>query len=205
MGMGMGLPPAKARDFKGSLRRLLSQLGPDRKLVFLVILLAVGSVTFAVVGPKILGEAVNLVFEGAIGNQMPAGATKEQVIAGLRATRPGPAGRHALDARRHPGRRHRLRRARADPAAARRALPDQLAVRAGCRPTSWPASRTGRLPARGATSTPSSGALPLRYFDSHPRGDVLSRVTNDIDNIGQSLQQTPDPADHVAADDRRDV
>jgi ATP-binding cassette subfamily B multidrug efflux pump len=85
MGMGMGLPPAKARDFRGSLRRLLGQLGPDRKLVFLVILLAVGSVAFAVVGPKILGEAVNLVFEGAIGGQMPAGATLDQVVAGLRA------------------------------------------------------------------------------------------------------------------------
>jgi ATP-binding cassette subfamily B protein len=34
------------------------------------------------------------------------------------------------------------------------------------------------------------GRLPLRYFDGHPRGDLLSRVTNDIDNIGQSLQQT---------------
>ena len=34
------------------------------------------------------------------------------------------------------------------------------------------------------------GRLPLKYFDSHPRGDVLSRVTNDIDNIGQSLQQS---------------
>ena len=32
--------------------------------------------------------------------------------------------------------------------------------------------------------------LPLRYFDSHPRGDTLSRVTNDIDNIANSLQQT---------------
>ena len=34
------------------------------------------------------------------------------------------------------------------------------------------------------------GRLPLRYFDSHPRGDTLSRVTNDIDNIGQTLQQS---------------
>jgi ATP-binding cassette, subfamily B, multidrug efflux pump len=34
------------------------------------------------------------------------------------------------------------------------------------------------------------GRLPLRYFDGHPRGDILSRVTNDIDNIGQSLQQS---------------
>ena len=34
------------------------------------------------------------------------------------------------------------------------------------------------------------GRLPLKYFDSHPRGDILSRVTNDIDNIGQTLQQS---------------
>ena len=34
------------------------------------------------------------------------------------------------------------------------------------------------------------GRLPLKYFDGHPRGDLLSRVTNDIDNIGQSLQQS---------------
>ena len=34
------------------------------------------------------------------------------------------------------------------------------------------------------------GRLPLKYFDDHPRGDVLSRVTNDIDNIGQTLQQS---------------
>src|SRR5204862_8123277 len=34
------------------------------------------------------------------------------------------------------------------------------------------------------------GRLPLHYFDSHPRGDTLSRVTNDIDNIGQTLQQS---------------
>ena len=59
------------------------------------------------------------------------------------------------------------------------------------------------LPAPRATSTRSSAACRSRYFDRHPRGDLLSRVTNDIDNIGQSLQQTPDPADHVAADDRR--
>ena len=45
--------------------------------------------------------------------------------------------------------------------------------------------------------------LPLRYFDSHSRGDMLSRVTNDIDNIANSLQQTPDPADHRALHDHR--
>ena len=59
------------------------------------------------------------------------------------------------------------------------------------------------LPAPPATSTAKLGRLPLRYFDSHPRGDLLSRVTNDIDNIGQSLQQSLTQLDHVAPDDRR--
>src|SRR4051812_21969864 len=53
MGMGMGLPPAKAKDFGGSLRRLFGRLRPERALIAAVIVLAVISVTFAVVGPKI--------------------------------------------------------------------------------------------------------------------------------------------------------
>ena len=40
--------------------------------------------------------------------------------------------------------------------------------------------------------------LPLGYFDSHPHGDILSRVTNDIDNIHTTLQQRPQPAAHRA-------
>ena len=45
--------------------------------------------------------------------------------------------------------------------------------------------------------------LPLKYFDDHPRGDVLSRVTNDIDNISQSLQQSLTQLITAAAHDRR--
>ena len=43
------------------------------------------------------------------------------------------------------------------------------------------------------------GRLPLRYFDTHARGDVLSRVTNDIDNISTTLQQTLTQLDHLGA------
>ena len=189
MGMGMGLPPAKARDFKGSLRRLLSQLGPDRKLVFLVILLAVGSVAFAVVGPKILGEAVNLVFEGAIGNQMPAGATKDQVIAGLRANGQDQQADMLSTLDLIPGQGIDFA-----------ALAQILLLLVGLYLISslfgWVqawimAGVTNRTVYRLRRDVDAKlGRLPLRYFDSNPRGDVLSRVTNDIDNIGQSLQQT---------------
>ena len=85
MGIGMGLPPAKANDFGGSLRRLLGLLGPDRLRIVVVIALAVVSVSLAILGPKILGEATNLIFQGAISAQLPAGATTEEVVAGLRA------------------------------------------------------------------------------------------------------------------------
>ena len=91
--MGMGLPPAKATDFGGSLRRLLGRLRPERLLIAAVLVLAVISVTLAILGPKILGEATNIIFEGAISAQLPAGATTEQVVAGLQAPGPGPAGR----------------------------------------------------------------------------------------------------------------
>ena len=189
MGMGMGLPPAKARDFRGSLRRLLGQLGPDRKLVFLVILLAVGSVSFAVVGPKILGEAVNIVFEGAIGNQMPAGATKDQVIAGLRATGQDQQADMLSTLDVIPGQGIDFG-----------ALAQILLLLVGLYLISslfgWVqawimAGVTNRTVYRLRRDVDAKlGRLPLRYFDHNPRGDVLSRVTNDIDNIGQSLQQT---------------
>ena len=70
--------------------------GPRRRWSSLVVVLAVVSVTFAIIGPKILGEATNLIFEGAISAQLPAGRRRsEQVVAGLRAAGPGPARRHA--------------------------------------------------------------------------------------------------------------
>ena len=61
---GMQLPPAKAKDFKGAFRRLIDRLRPERPLIVIVIVLAVISVAFAVIGPKILGNATNVIFDG---------------------------------------------------------------------------------------------------------------------------------------------
>jgi ATP-binding cassette subfamily B protein len=85
MGMGMQLPAPKAQDFRGSLGRLFRYLRPDRWLILLVVLLAVVSVSFAVIGPKIMGEAINVIVAGATSMNLPADLTQEQVIAGLRA------------------------------------------------------------------------------------------------------------------------
>jgi ATP-binding cassette subfamily B protein len=187
--MGMGLPVGRSRDFRGAMRRLLGHLGPERPLILIVVVLAVISVTFAVIGPKLLGEGINLIFAGAVGAQLPPGATKDQVVAGLRA-----AGQDQ----------------QADLVASLSVTPGQgidfaalaalMAILVGIYLLSsffaWiqgyiMAGVTQRTVYRLRQDVDRKLArLPLRYFDSHPRGDVLSRVTNDIDNIGQSLQQT---------------
>ncbi|HYH92477.1 MAG TPA: ABC transporter ATP-binding protein [Candidatus Saccharimonadales bacterium] len=189
MGMGMGLPPAKPRDFRGSLGRLLDRLRPEAWRVAAVIVLAVVSVSFAIVGPKILGEATNLIFEGAISAQLPAGATTEQVIAGLRATGQAQLADMLSAMTLTPGEGIDFS-----------ALATILLVLVGVYLLSslfaWiqayvMAGVTQRTVYRLRQEVDAKlGRLPLRYFDTHPRGDLLSRVTNDIDNIGQSLQQT---------------
>ena len=80
-----GAPAEKSMDFFGSGRRLLGRLAPMRGAVIGAVLLTVGGVILAVIGPKVLGRATDLVFAGVIGAQLPAGQTKEQAIAGLRA------------------------------------------------------------------------------------------------------------------------
>jgi ATP-binding cassette, subfamily B, multidrug efflux pump len=192
MGMGMGMPPAKPKDFRGSFRRLFGTLRPERPLIIGVILLAIVSVALTVVGPKILGEAVNKIFEGGLSLQLGRdfpGATQEQVVAAARS-----AGNNQL----------------ADMLSTLHLTPGQgvdfgalggvVLLLIGLYVVSsifaWlqgyiMAGVTQRTVYRLRADVDAKlGRLPLRYFDGHPRGDLLSRVTNDIDNIGTSLQQS---------------
>ncbi|HET9755655.1 MAG TPA: ABC transporter ATP-binding protein [Candidatus Limnocylindrales bacterium] len=189
MGLGMGLPPAKADDFRGSLRRLFGTLGPERPLIVLVVLLAIVSVTFNVIGPKILGEAINLIVEGELGKQiLGSGATQQE----------------AIDTARAQGQKQladmlsgmQLNAGGIDFGALAGLLGVLVAVYVISSIFGWiqgwiMAGVTQRTVLKlRADVDRKLGRLPLRYFDSHPRGDLLSRVTNDIDNIGQSLQQS---------------
>ena len=81
----MKAPLVKSKDFRGSARRLLATLKPERFKIVFVMLMSIISVGFAIAGPKILGEATNILFAGVTGAQFPAGTTQEQVAAGLRA------------------------------------------------------------------------------------------------------------------------
>jgi ATP-binding cassette subfamily B protein len=187
--MGMGLPPAKAKDFGGSLRRLFGTLRPERPLLLGVAVFAVISVAFNVIGPKIMGNAINTIFEGALGKQLSdAGVTQEQAIALARQT-----GNDRLA--------DLLSSLHVNPAGIDfGALGGVLAFLVGVYVLSsafawiqgWiMAGVTQRTVLRMRSEVDEKlGRLPLKYFDSHPRGDLLSRVTNDIDNIGQSLQQS---------------
>jgi ATP-binding cassette subfamily B protein len=189
MGMGMGLPPAKAKDFRGSLRRLFGTLGPERPLIILVVLLAIVSVTFNVIGPKILGEAINRIVEGALGKQILAsGLTQQQAVDAARAQ--GQTQLADMLSNMH------LNAAGIDFGSLGSLLGLLVVVYVISSIFGWiqgwvMAGVTQRTVVKlRADVDRKLGRLPLRYFDSHPRGDLLSRVTNDIDNIGQSLQQS---------------
>jgi ATP-binding cassette, subfamily B, multidrug efflux pump len=188
-GMGMGLPPAKTKDFRGSLLRLFGFLRPEAPRIALVFVFGVISVFFAVIGPKILSNAINVIFEGAISKTLPPNLTQEQIVAGLNAQGQDQLAQMLTGMHLTPG-------VGIDFAHLASILLTMVAVYVASAFFSWAqayimAGVTQRSVLRLRTDVDRKlGRLPLRYFDGHPRGDLLSRVTNDIDNIGQSLQQS---------------
>ena len=187
MGGMMGGPPAKMKDFKGSLRRLLKELKHERHILISVFILITTSVTIGAFGPKILGRATNEIFNGFIGKKLPAGITKEQLVATLRAR--GQKTQADMLARSSvvPGHginftaiTHFLYLAIALYVISSLFMWIQAYLMAGV--TQRTVYRLRRL------AEEKIGRLPLKYFDTQSRGDLLSRVTNDIDNISNSLQ-----------------
>ncbi|GLX30410.1 multidrug ABC transporter ATP-binding protein [Streptomyces lavendulae subsp. lavendulae] len=186
--MMMG-PAQRSLDFKGSGKRLLRQLAQDRAKLWGMVAAVVGSVGCAVVGPKILGEATDLVFAGIVGRQMPDGLTKQQALDGLRAR-----GQDGM----------------ADMLSGTDFTPgqgidfDAVGVTALWALLVFTLAGLLMLVATRLSNHVMNGTvyrmreelqaklsrLPLSYFDQQKRGEVLSRATNDIDNIGQTLQQT---------------
>ncbi len=189
MGMGMGAGEAKPQDFRGSIRRFGQRLGPERWIVITVVLLGSASVFLAVLGPKLLGNATNVIFEGVVSLMIPAGTTQQQAEAALRAQ--GQESQADLLASMvvTPG-------AGVDFTLLAQVLALVVVVYVASSVLSWAqnylmAGVTNRTMFRLREEVDHKlGRLPLRYFDSSSRGDVLSRVTNDIDNISMTLQQT---------------
>ena len=182
-------PVEKSLHFFPSLKRLLGHLAPERMILTLVVLLAVTGIAMNVLGPKILGMATDVIFTGVLGKNLPSGASKEQVVAGLRAE-----GNVKF----------------ADMVERLNVIPGQgidftllaqllllaLVLYLAASLFLWLQGYLLNGAVQRSIYTLRSrvedkiNRLPLSYFDKQTRGELLSRVTNDIDNISQALQQT---------------
>ena len=149
-----GMSTEKALDFKGSSRRLVRTLSPYRKLTVLALSFAVSSVTLAVLGPRMLGEAINVVFFGVVDHHGVDFNHVAQILGVVVALNVGSSLCALFQGR----------------------LTATMVQRAVFRMREDVQAKLSRL--------------PLSYFDRQPRGELLSRVTNDIDNLQQSMQQT---------------
>jgi len=182
-------PVEKSINFGPSLRRLLGHLHPERLILIVVLGLAVTGIVMSVIGPKILGRATDIIFTGVIGKQLPAGMTKDQVVEGLRASGQGMFADMVSRLDIVPGQGIDFAH-----------LGDVLLLAVALYALSglflWVQAYLLNGAVQRAIYRMRSQVeakihrLPLSYFDRQPRGEVLSRVTNDIDNVSQALQQT---------------
>lgn len=181
--------PRKAKQFWPSAKRLLGLLAPYKLALTAVFAMNAVSVVLAVYAPRVMGRAMDVIFSGVMSKHMPPGTTKEQAVEGLRA-----AGQDRF----------------ADMASAMELTPgsgidfDQLGqlivavlvLYVAASLLMWAQGAIlNRLTMRAVFNLRERveakiNTLPLRYFDTRQRGDVMSRTTNDVDNVQQALQQS---------------
>jgi ATP-binding cassette, subfamily B, fatty acid transporter len=183
-------PPAmRARDFRASTVRLVKLLAPQRHTAFAVMALSILGTVVGVVVPRILGHATDLLFNGVIGRRLPAGMTKDQVVAAARAHGDNAfadllSGMHVV-----PG--HGV-----DFGAVAHTLALAMGMYLLAAVMIYAQARLLNVTVRRSLQALRSDVedklhrLPLAYFDTRRRGEILSRVTNDIDNLQTSLSMT---------------
>ena len=188
--MRMGQPTEKSITFVPSAKRLLGLMAPDKVTVWVALGFALVSVVLNALGPRILGHATDLIFSGLFSKRIPPGVTQAQAVAKLRA-----AGQDRL-ADMLAAMDHVRPGLGVDFGAVGRVLLLALGLYAVASLLSYVQTRIIVRVVNAAVYRlrrdveAKLGRLPLSYFDTQPRGELLSRVTNDIDNIAQSLQQT---------------
>ncbi|WP_416986541.1 ABC transporter ATP-binding protein [Streptomyces sp. T028] len=182
-------PDNRSLDFKVSGRRLLAQFKPERITLYVMLVCVVLSVGLNVVGPKILGKATDLVFAGIVGRQLPDGSSKEQVLDSMRERGEGQVADMLQSTDFTPGEGIDFDQVGQVLLFALGVfLVAGLLMAVATRLVNRAVNRT-MFRMREDVQTKLS-RLPLSYFDKRQRGEVLSRATNDIDNIGQTLQQS---------------
>ena len=153
----VGMPVEKSENFSATSRRLVRLMADEKYLVILVMFLAVVSVVLVVLGPRILGHATDILFDGLTKRDGQTGVN----FSSLHRTLELALGLYVLSFI---------------------LAYSQTFMLAGV------VQRT--MFKLRADVEAKIHRLPLSYIDRHSRGDLLSRVTNDIDNISQSLQQS---------------
>ena len=184
-----GPPPGKAEAFWPSFKRMVGLLGAYRVSLMIVALAAVGTVVLAVAAPKVLGQATNVIFEGVVYTMLPAGTTKAQAIEARRARGMDDFATmlSAMDV--IPG-------AGIDYARLGRILTVVLGLYVGSGLLNWLQGwLINRITIKAlyrlrAQVEDKVHRLPLSYFDTVQRGELLSRLTNDVDNVTNTLQQS---------------
>ena len=185
-----GLRPGQsAKNFWPSTKRLVREIGPERKYLYAAILIGFVSVGLSVVGPKILGRATDIIFTGLISREMPPGASKQEIIDGLRASGEDQFAEMLTGMELTPGQGIDFT-----------SLYQVLGLAVGLFVLSallmWlQGLALNRILVRMVYRLRREveeklHRLPLAYFDRMKRGEILSRVTNDIDNIQNTLMNT---------------
>lgn len=155
--MMMSMPARKAKDFKGTFKKLMSRLKPYRLKIAIVLIFALASTVFMIAGPKILGQATQLLYEGIMARVTNAGDIDFAAIGNIAILL---LGLYLVSAIFNYLQGFIMTKVAND---------ITYQMRKDVR------SKIDRL--------------PLKYFDTHNYGDVLSHITNDIDTINQSLTQ----------------
>lgn len=183
-----GTPARKPKHFWPSVKRLFGLMASEKAGLVRVVLLVIGSVVLTVIAPKVLGKAMDVIYSGVIGAQLPAGANIEDIIAGARAQGRDDYADMLATAGVVPGQG-------IDFTALGQIIIIVLLMYLVASMLMWAQgyilnALVMRVIYRLREDIERKiNRLPLRYFDTRQRGDVMSRVTNDVDNIQQALQQ----------------
>lgn len=180
--------PRKAKHFWPSAKRLLGLLAPYKLALTFVFIMNAASVFLSVYAPRVMGRAMDVIFSGVVSKQVPAGVSKEQAIEGMRAAGQDRFADMAEAMDLHPG-------SGVDFDHLRELILAVLALYVLSAVLMWAQGAIlNKLSIRAVFDLRERveakiNRLPLRYFDTRQRGDVMSRTTNDVDNVQQALQQ----------------
>ncbi|WP_285033394.1 ABC transporter ATP-binding protein [Mycolicibacterium sp. lyk4-40-TYG-92] len=180
---------ARSENFRETALRLVKQLAPQRGRVVVVMVLGIAGIAVGVIGPRILGHATDLLFSGVLGRGLPTGISREQAVAAARARGDNTFADLLAGANVVPGQG-------VDFTAIGHVLTLALLLYLVSAVMVWVEARLLNAIVQRTMFTLRAHVedkihrLPLSYFDSRPRGEILSRVTNDIDNVQTSLTIT---------------